>query len=42
VKGCPCAVCNSTAPHDKRLRTSALVKTDDGMNILMDCGPDFR
>lgn len=42
VKGCPCAVCNSSSPHDKRLRTSALVKTDDGMNILMDCGPDFR
>lgn len=39
--GCTCEVCTSKDPRDKRLRTSALVKTDD-MNLLIDCGPDFR
>jgi phosphoribosyl 1,2-cyclic phosphate phosphodiesterase len=44
---CPCEVCRSTDPRDKRLRTSALVQTgsaDDGspLNIVIDAGPDFR
>lgn len=39
--GCQCAVCRSSDPHDKRLRTSALVEVDD-TRILLDCGPDFR
>lgn len=39
--GCPCEVCTSTDPHDKRLRCSALVETN-GKRILIDCGPDFR
>lgn len=39
--GCQCAVCRSSDPHDKRLRTSALVELDD-TRILLDCGPDFR
>lgn len=39
--GCTCSVCTSTDSHDKRLRASALVKTNDA-NILIDCGPDFR
>ena len=38
--GCQCAVCRSSDPHDKRLRTSALVEVDD-TRILLDCGPDF-
>jgi len=42
VVGCQCEVCRSTDAHDKRLRTSALVHTDDGKVILIDCGPDFR
>lgn len=41
VVGCKCETCTSTDPKDKRLRTSALVKTG-GENILIDCGPDFR
>lgn len=40
--GCKCSVCTSTNPHDKRLRTSALYQSDDGCNLLIDCGPDFR
>lgn len=39
---CQCAVCQSADQKDKRLRCSALVETDDGKNILVDCGPDFR
>ena len=39
--GCTCPVCTSNNPYDKRLRTSALIQTDD-VTLLMDCGPDFR
>lgn len=39
--GCDCEVCRSNDPRDKRLRSSALVYTDDAV-ILIDCGPDFR
>lgn len=41
VVGCDCVVCRSNDPHDKRLRTSALLETDT-TRILIDCGPDFR
>lgn len=40
--GCMCGLCQSTDPRDTRLRTSALVITDDSKRILIDCGPDFR
>lgn len=40
--GCSCNVCKSDDPKDNRLRTSALVETDNGIRILIDCGPDFR
>ena len=39
--GCQCRVCQSTDPHDKRLRCSALIETDS-TRLLIDCGPDFR
>ena len=39
--GCSCEVCQSTNRKDKRLRTSALYE-DNGVRILVDCGPDFR
>lgn len=42
VIACQCAVCQSTDIHDKHLRTSALIETDTGENILIDIGPDFR
>ncbi len=41
VIACPCAVCVSNDPHDKRLRCSVLVQTGD-KNIVIDSGPDFR
>jgi phosphoribosyl 1,2-cyclic phosphate phosphodiesterase len=39
--GCQCAVCQSTNPKDKRLRSSALIETST-TRLLIDCGPDFR
>lgn len=39
--GCRCEVCSSRDPRDNRLRTSALVHTEDA-TLLLDCGPDFR
>ena len=42
VIACHCAVCTSTDVHNSRLRTSALLETDQGKNILFDIGPDFR
>jgi phosphoribosyl 1,2-cyclic phosphate phosphodiesterase len=39
--GCQCPVCKSADSRDKRLRTSALIKIN-GLNIIIDCGPDFR
>src|SRR5919198_24086 len=41
VIGCHCAVCTSRDPHNKRLRTSALLEVG-GMNLLFDAGPDLR
>ena len=35
-------VCLSDNPKDKRLRTSAIITTESGKKILIDCGPDFR
>ncbi len=42
VIACGCTVCQSKDRHDKHLRTSALIETDSGKNILIDIGPDFR
>jgi phosphoribosyl 1,2-cyclic phosphate phosphodiesterase len=39
--GCPCRVCHSNDPHDKRLRPSILL-TRDGQNVVIDTTPDFR
>lgn len=41
IIGCKCAVCRSADPRDKRLRAAAFVEFE-GMNILVDAGPDFR
>jgi phosphoribosyl 1,2-cyclic phosphate phosphodiesterase len=41
IIGCQCEVCVSPDPHNKRLRTSALLQTA-GLNLLFDAGPDLR
>ncbi|MCB9170214.1 MAG: MBL fold metallo-hydrolase [Flavobacteriales bacterium] len=41
VIGCRCAVCMSSDPRDKRLRTSAVVH-NEGHHVLIDAGPDLR
>lgn len=38
---CPCEVCTSVNPMDKRLRSSILVETAK-TRIIIDSGPDFR
>jgi riboflavin kinase/FMN adenylyltransferase len=39
--GCPCRVCKSNDPHDKRLRPSVLISRG-GQNVVIDTTPDFR
>jgi phosphoribosyl 1,2-cyclic phosphate phosphodiesterase len=39
--GCPCEVCGSTDPRDKRTRCAALVGLPEG-NLLIDTPPDLR
>ncbi len=41
VLGCTCDVCSSADPRDHRLRSSLLIQ-QNGENILIDSGPDFR
>ncbi|MGN0201864.1 MAG: MBL fold metallo-hydrolase [Candidatus Cryptobacteroides sp.] len=41
IIGCGCPVCKSADPRDKRFRASVLVECN-GLNILVDAGPDFR
>lgn len=38
---CPCRICHSSDPRDKRLRVSALI-AHEGKNILIDTSADFR
>ena len=39
VIACHCAVCSSTDVHNRRLRTSAMLTTDQGKNILFAAFP---
>ena len=41
VVACDCPVCSSRDKRDHRLRTSAMVETEEA-RIVIDCGPDFR
>ena len=38
---CPCPVCHSEDPRDKRLRSSVLIE-NNGSAFVIDTGPDFR
>lgn len=40
--GCRCRVCLSTDRRDRRTRTSLLIRTDAGRNIIIDTSTDFR
>ena len=44
--GCPCAVCTSSDPRDRRLRPSAALRwtepAGDEHTVVFDTGPDFR
>src|SRR5882672_5112309 len=42
VIGCPCAVCTSTDPKNKRFRPSILVTSRTGANVLVDTPPEMR
>lgn len=42
VIACQCKVCKSKNPKDKRYRSSGLLQTNNGENILIDIGPEFR
>ncbi|MBA2403784.1 MAG: MBL fold metallo-hydrolase [Bdellovibrionales bacterium] len=42
ILGCKCAVCQSIDPRNKRLRTSALLETEQNKTILVDASPDLR
>ena len=39
--GCHCEVCSSNDPHDKRMRTSAVISYN-GQNVLIDTTPELR
>ena len=41
VIACDCNTCLSSDQHDKRLRTSLLLETNDS-TLVIDAGPDFR
>lgn len=41
IIGCQCPVCTSNDEHDKRLRSSIHIRTDDA-SFVIDTGPDFR
>jgi phosphoribosyl 1,2-cyclic phosphate phosphodiesterase len=41
IIACPCIVCHSKDPKDKRLRTSVLIE-EMGKTFVIDTGPDFR
>jgi phosphoribosyl 1,2-cyclic phosphate phosphodiesterase len=41
VVGCPCAVCNSNNPRNRRTRSGVLVRAPDG-EFVIDAGPELR
>jgi len=41
IIACPCGICNSPNPKDKRLRSSVMIE-NKGKVMVIDTGPDFR
>lgn len=41
VIGCSCAVCHSSDPRNRRLRSSVLIESPE-LTVLVDAGPDLR
>ena len=41
VLGCPCEVCHSSDPRDRRYRSAGLLETAS-TRVLIDSGPDIR
>jgi phosphoribosyl 1,2-cyclic phosphate phosphodiesterase len=42
ILGCKCRVCQSTDARNRRLRSSVILETSSGKNILIDTSPDLR
>lgn len=42
IPSCPCTVCRSENPKNKRLRSSAFFSFGQGNNVLIDTSPDLR
>lgn len=42
IVGCPCPVCTSDEPRNRRLRSSATLTLDSGHVLLIDTSPDLR
>ncbi len=42
MPACNCRICQSNNPKNKRYRTSEIIHTAQGKNILIDAGPDLR
>ncbi len=40
--GCPCAVCHSADPRDRRTRCSVYIESDQGARLLIDTPPELR
>jgi phosphoribosyl 1,2-cyclic phosphate phosphodiesterase len=40
--GCRCPTCVSTDPRDQRWRPSIVIRTADGLSVLVDAAPDLR
>lgn len=40
--GCDCPVCRSPDPRNRRMRSSVIVRSDEGGAILADVSPEFR
>lgn len=42
IPGCPCEICHSTNPKNKRFRSSIFITTNNGLRFIVDTGPDLR